>query len=160
MILMPLRTLKISALLMLLFSLTACGFQAVYDAQVNLEENKWFKDEAARFDVVISDTVSLCDFELNIRNNTDYRYSNLYLFLTTRFPNGDITRDTIECVLADKSGNWLGKGWGSVKENRIMLKSRLQFPFNGKYEFLVQQAMRADTLQGIVGVGLRISKTD
>ncbi len=160
MISIPIRTLRIFILLLSVLSISACGFHAVYDAHVELQDSKWFKDDAARFEVVINDTVSQCDFVLNVRNNTDYRFSNLYVFLRTKFPNGNITRDTIECILANNTGKWLGKGWGSIKENRIILKSGLQFPLKGKYEFLIQQAMRADTLHGIVGVGLRIEKTD
>jgi gliding motility-associated lipoprotein GldH len=157
---MPLRTPKLFALLITVLFLSACGLHAIYDDHIELQDGKWFKNDAAKFEVMITDTVSQFDFVLNIRNNTDYRYSNLYVFLMTEFPNGNITRDTIECILANNSGKWLGKGWGSLKENRIMLKSGLQFPLKGKYEFLIQQAMRADTLTGIVGVGLRIEKTD
>jgi gliding motility-associated lipoprotein GldH len=132
---------------------------AVYDAQVEIAEAKWYKDEVARFEVAITDTTSQCDFVLSVRNNMDYSFSNLYVFLNTRFPNGNMTRDTIECILADRTGKWLGKGWGNIKDNRIVLKSGLTFPISGTYEFYVQQAMRKDTLEGIVSVGLRIEKT-
>ncbi|RLD40915.1 MAG: gliding motility lipoprotein GldH, partial [Bacteroidetes bacterium] len=96
----------------------------------------------------------------NIRNSTDYRYSNLYVFLITKFPNNNLTKDTIECILADREGRWLGKGWGAVKENTILLSERMRFPLKGKYEFMIQHAMRVDTLKGIRDVGIRIVKSE
>lgn len=153
---MSLLSLKNIGVAFILLLLSSCGMSSLYDENINLDNAKWFKDEAARFEVDINDTISNFDFYINLRNNTDYRYSNLYLFITTTFPNNNITRDTIECILADDTGRWLGKGWGNVKENDILLKSGLRFPLSGKYEFIIQHAMRKDTLSGIQNVGLRI----
>ena len=158
---MPWQTLR-TLLLIFVFSIafSACNFNSVYHENVALEDAKWYKDEAVHFEVEITDSLSGFDFYLNLRNSTDYRYSNLFIFLMTRFPNGNLTRDTIEIVLADKEGRWLGKGWGKLKENDVLLKKGLRFPLTGKYEFFVQQAMRVDTLEGIHDVGLQISKVD
>jgi len=140
------------------FFLTSCDTNAVYDANVPIGHDSWYKDEAAHFEVDIQDTLAAYDFYINLRNTTDYRFSNLYLFMTTKFPNGHYTRDTIECILADNMGKWLGKGWGHLKENEILLNESMRFPMKGKYEFWIQQAMRADTLKGIANIGLRIVK--
>lgn len=142
------------------FFLVSCNFNYTYNNNVDITNGKWFKDEAAVFDVLIEDSLAVQDFYLTLRNDSEYRYSNLFVFLTTRFPNGNLTRDTIEIVLADKSGKWLGKGWGNVKENKVLLNSNIQFPLTGRYEFFVQQAMRVDTLKGIKSVGLVIEKVD
>jgi len=143
-----------------LFALSSCQFDSIYNENVTVENAEWDKDEAVRFEVMIDDSLASYDFFLNFRNTTDYRYSNLYVFLTTRFPNANLTRDTIEFILADEKGHWLGKGWGNLKENNILLKKDLQFPLSGRYVFLIQQAMRVDTLEGIHDVGLQISKAD
>ena len=78
----------------------------------------------------------------------------------TEFPNGNVSRDTIECMIANDEGKWLGKGWSDIKENNIQLKSGLRFPLTGNYKFLIQQAMRVDTLKGIVDIGLYIIKEE
>ena len=153
------QTLQIPFLIIVvLFALTSCNPGSIYHENVLIQDAKWYKDEAVHFEVEITDTLAKYDFFLNLRNTTDYRYSNLYLFLMTRFPNGNMTRDTIECILADSKGRWLGKGWSNLKENDILLKEHLQFPLSGNYEFFIQQAMRVDTLEGIHDVGLQISK--
>lgn len=148
-------------LLIMIFGaiLSSCSQTAIFDEQVTIQDAKWDKGESARFNVDIKDSLATYNFYLTVRNTTDYRYSNLYIFLLTRFPNGNLSRDTIECILADKTGKWLGKGWGSIKENTILLKQNLRFPLMGEYQFLVQQAMRTDTLNDISDVGLRIEKS-
>lgn len=155
---MPRQFFKYTSLFILIV-LASCDFNYTYNKNVDITDGKWFKDEAARFEVLIEDSIISQNFYLNLRNDTEYRYSNLFVFLTTHFPNGNITRDTIECVLADPSGKWLGKGWGNIKENKILLNQNLRFPMTGKYEFFIQQAMRVDTLEGIHSVGLSFEKT-
>ncbi|MCF6341431.1 MAG: gliding motility lipoprotein GldH [Bacteroidales bacterium] len=154
----PFKKLLLIFVFPLVFS--ACNFNSIYKEHVVLEDEKWYKDEAVHFEVEIVDSLSAFDFYLSLRNSTDYRYSNLFVFLMTRFPNGNMTRDTIEIVLADREGRWLGKGWGKLKQNDVLLKRELHFPLTGKYSFFIQQAMRVDTLEGIHDVGLEISKVD
>jgi gliding motility-associated lipoprotein GldH len=63
-------------------------------------------------------------------------------------------------VLADIEGRWLGKGWGAVKENSILISRNMRFPLKGNYEFKIQQAMRVDTLTGISDVGIRVTPSE
>ena len=71
-----------------------------------------------------------------------------------------MSRDTIELILADVEGKWLGKGWGAVKENSILLSGDMRFPLKGQYEFKIQQAMRVDTLDGISDIGIRMTPSE
>jgi gliding motility-associated lipoprotein GldH len=151
---------KITFFVGILFVLAACSRSSMYDEQVTLPQEGWYKDELARFEVMVDDTIQGYDFFLNIRNNVEYRYSNLYLFMITKFPNGNISRDTLECILATPEGKWLGKGWGAVRENTLLLNPNMRFPLKGKYEFLFQQAMRTDTLKDIRDIGIRITKSE
>ena len=134
----------------------SCNTNILFDQNVSLPQEGWHKNDAVNFNVNINDSINSFKFKLNIRNTTDYRYSNLYIFLITKLPNGNISRDTIECILANNEGKWLGKGWGNIKENNIVLKSNLRFPLTGNYKFILQQAMRVDTLKGINDMGLSI----
>ena len=149
---------KYLSFLTLIFLLSSCNLSAVYEGNVDVGAEGWAYDQAARFEVDINDSISNHSFFVNIRNDNTYRYSNLFVFLTTQFPNGNVTRDTIEFVLANDAGKWLGKGWGPVKENKVQLKDNLRFPITGTYVFLIQQAMRDDTLKGISDVGLIFEK--
>jgi len=146
------------AIALLSLILYSCSTDTVYNENVMLPSKGWDKNQPIVFNVSISDSINNYKFGLNIRNTISYRYSNLYLFLITEFPNGNISRDTLECILANNEGKWLGKGWGDIKENNIVLKSGLRFPLTGEYKFHIQQAMRVDTLAGINDIGLSIIK--
>ena len=88
----------------------------------------------------------------------NYRYSNLFVFLHTRMPNGNLTHDTIECTLATPEGRWIGKGSGSMRDLRVPLNENLRFPLKGMYHFEIEQAMREPVLKGISDIGLFIEK--
>ncbi len=146
-------------LILSIIILGSCGRGSVYDRSIEINEKGWHEDSVVVFDdVIISDTISLNNFYINLRHGTDYRFSNFYLFLNTMLPNGKVTRDTIELVLADNYGKWYGNGFGHIRENRIMVRKGLKFPLKGNYQFTVKQAMREDdsVLEGIRNVGIRI----
>jgi gliding motility-associated lipoprotein GldH len=155
---MLLKIVKLSIIAAVVSVFAACSNNNLFFKTVKIPDEGWYKNEAANFNVTVNDTLSGYDFYLIVRNNNDYRYSNLFVFLNTVLPNGNKTRDTIEVVLADNFGRWLGKGWGAVKENKLLLKKSLQFPLKGEYKFFIQQAMRTDTLKGITDVGLQLVK--
>ncbi len=146
----------LSGFILLVMVFTNCNNNAEYNQNVTIPAQGWYKNNAVSFNININDSLTGYDFALNIRNTTNYRYSNLYVFMITEFPNGNISRDTIECILANNEGKWLGKGWGDIKENQITLKTDLHFPLTGNYRFLIQQAMRVDTLIGIHDIGLSL----
>jgi len=147
------------SLLVAVLFMAGCNRSTLFTQAVNFHD-VWPKDKAAKFIVPVKDTLSPFRFYIDIRHTGKYRYSNLYLFMQTRFPNGTYTRDTLEIMLANVQGKWLGKGWGEIKEDRILLKPKLRFPMSGDYEFLVWQAMRVDTLKAIRSVGIDIVKDD
>jgi gliding motility-associated lipoprotein GldH len=144
---------------LLVMLLASCSGGVLFDQTADVGGH-WYKDNPKDFDVTVKDSLATYNFYLDVRHSTDYRYSNLYLFLQTRFPNGHLTRDTLQLILADNAGKWLGKGWGSVKEDQILLKHNLRFPLKGNYEFTIWQAMRADTLKGVRNIGLRIVRSN
>ncbi len=143
----------------LLFLLSGCQRSTLFTGMVDVQGG-WAKEDAAKFVVQVPDTVTLYDFFVDIRHDVTYRYSNLYLFMQTRFPDSTFTRDTLELVVATPEGKWLGKGWGRVKEDHVLVRSKFRFPQKGKYEFLIWQGMRTDTLKSIRSVGIDIEKAD
>lgn len=147
--------LMISTLFLLLIS---CDSNRIYEKNQRIPGAAWEQDNILHFETEIDDLASLYNFYIHIRNTTDYKYSNIYFFINTTFPSGEIAHDTLECILADYKGKWLGKGFGKIKESHILFKSRFRFPQQGKYKFDVEHAMRVDTLEGIADIGIRIEK--
>ena len=80
------------------------------------------------------------------------------MFIETTSPNGAVMIDTVEFILTDNNGKWLGKGLGSINSLLIPYKSNIRFPYRGIYSFSLQQAMRQDVVDGLKDVGLCIQE--
>jgi len=143
---------------LLLISFYSCDPNRIFDEYKDIKNSVWKQTDNIKFNVIIEDTLTPHNFFINVRNTCNYRFSNLYIFLNTEYPNGKISRDTINCLLADDDGKWLGKGLGDIKDNQYLLKKGVRFHQKGTYSFGLEQAMRIDTLQGIKSMGIRIEK--
>lgn len=141
-----------------LMTLVSCSDSVLFDEATTVNSKGWSAAEKPTYNFFVEDSVSTYRIYMHVRNHIDYRFSNLYVFMQTRFPNGNITRDTIECILADPSGKWLGTGSGQFRDHLIMLNPSIKFPLNGEYQVELEQAMRSAPLNGINAVGLRIEK--
>ncbi len=147
---------KISFILLIVTMLSSCDNKnVIFDESIIIPSASWNNQELPYFDVYVEDTLSIYDFYLNLRHLENYRYSNFYMFLHTTFPNGNQTHDTIELLLAYPDGRWIGKGSGSMRDNKILLNDNLCFPLKGNYRFEIEQAMREPVLEGITDVGIR-----
>lgn len=147
------------------FLLTSCDVKREYDSYVTIPNNEWNKENKVTFEFDVTDTVSKKNVFLNIRNNNNYEYSNLYLITNLKFPNGTNIVDTLQYEMADKSGKFLGTGFTETKENKLFYKENKIFPTSGTYKVEISQAMRKsgdvngiENLEGITEVGLRIEK--
>ena len=146
--------------------LMSCDKNRVYDQYQNLP-GEWHKDSVVTFKVTAPDTIRNYNLFINLRNNSDYKYSNLFLVTRLNFPNGKVIADTLEYEMTKPSGEWLGTGFGELKENKLWYKENIRFTEAGEYEFNVQQAMRKngeteglESLDGVTEVGFRIEYTE
>ncbi|HSV89045.1 MAG TPA: gliding motility lipoprotein GldH [Bacteroidales bacterium] len=142
--------------IMALILMSACDRPLVFEQFTRLPSDGWHYEDKVIFETLIDDTTSLHNLHINIRNTTDYAYSNFFLFLDIKFPDGKMLRDTIECVLADQMGQWTGRGFGRIRSNRFLFRTDVWFPQPGTYTFSLQHAMRTEILGGISDIGLRI----
>lgn len=144
-------------LLSILF-FSSCDESRIFEQNQVIPEAGWEQNNILKFDVDIKDPSTPANFYINVRNADGYPYSNLFLFIKTTFPNNKVSNDTLECVLADEKGKWLGSGMGDIYDNQIPFKRNVKFPLPGTYHFEIQQAMRTDNIPLIMDVGLRIEK--
>lgn len=146
----------------LLFGLffSACDDNRVFEENKELPDNTWSSSNVLKFDVSIVNKEIPTNFYINVRNADGYPYNNLFLFIKTTFPSGKMSNDTLECVLADENGKWLGSGMGDIYDNQIPFKKNVLFPEMGKYTFEIQHGMRAENVPLIMDIGLRIEKAE
>ncbi|MBR4562359.1 MAG: gliding motility lipoprotein GldH [Bacteroidales bacterium] len=146
-----------TALLFIGLFLSACT-SSNFNMRAVIPEAEWDQNYHIAFDVPVDDTISGYVFGIGLRHLENYRYSNLFVFLHTRMPNGNVTHDTIECTLATPEGRWIGKSSGSMRDLLVPLNENLCFPLSGTYHFEIEQAMREPKLKGISDIGLYIEK--
>lgn len=151
---------RIICFCVLILFFTACDTSRVYEVNHKIPESLWSSTNTLQYQVQITDTLLPHNVYINVRNAGMYPFSNLFMFLTTRFPQGQIDRDTLEIILATPEGKWMGDGLGDIWDNRVLLKSGVRFPQAGEYVFELTQAMRMDPLPGIMDAGIRIEKSD
>lgn len=149
---------SLSILILLLFTIVSCNSNVVFDRYEKIPNSVWSEKDTVVLDVEIFDTLSLHDISINVRNTGDYRYSNLFLFMCLEGAGQKLT-DTIDIMLADEKGKWLGTGVGGLWDSRFVIRKNTRFPHAGTYKFKLQQGMRDSELHDISDIGIRVEKS-
>jgi len=147
-------------LLVITIFFVACDSARIYEENITVPDTGWELSNKLKYEVDIKDASVNTNFYINVRHAEAYQYSNLFLFITTNFPDGKKSIDTLECVLADEKGQWLGDGLGDIFDNQIPFKKNVRFPKAGKYTFEIEHGMRTDNVPLLMDIGLRIEKTE
>ncbi|MDX1542827.1 MAG: gliding motility lipoprotein GldH, partial [Christiangramia sp.] len=110
----------VSFMVSMIILLSSCDRKRVYDEYKPVIG--WHKDSLVSFELGTMDSSKVYDLFINIRNNNDYQYSNLFLITEIKFPQGKVISDTLEYEMTKPDGEWLGTGFGDVKENKLWYK--------------------------------------
>ena len=146
-----------SSIGLLFLFLVSCSHNEIFFEYHSFKKNGWAREDAAVFQVDIDNTTDLFDVSLEIRNNNDYPFRNIWLFVDFQTPGGDVRTDTIGVDLADVYGKWHGKGI-SIYSLTISYETGIRFSQAGTYTYSIRQGMRENPLKGISDIGLKISK--
>ena len=138
---------------------SSCNKNTVYSKYQTFNENEWFAKDKAVFDIDIHDTQSLHNISLMVRHADSYPFSNIILFVTTKYPDGKLLSDTMEVILATKKGEWQGSSAGDIFDIKVPIKKNVRFALPGKYQFTFEQGMRVDPLPLIMDFGFEIEKS-
>lgn len=148
-------------LFFLVVGFVSCQNENKKEVYHSFKNNTWSTDSIVSFELDNIDTTSSHDLYLMVRHTTNFKFQNLFLF--TNFEN---QQDTLELFLSEKSGRWLGKGFGEIKELKIRIKENVNFKKNQDQIFSVEQAMRYEDLEKIinlteiVAVGIGLYKSE
>ena len=153
--------LKVALYIFGLFVLISCSNKQTTEQYKVFSEQKWNTDSVVVFSLNKKDSITPQDIVLKIRHSTEYKFQNLYVFTLFR---GFV--DTVEIVLSEKNGKWLGKGFGDIREIDIVLMKNVVLETNSKNKIIIEQAMRygdsseITNLDGIIAVGISTHKTN
>ena len=161
---MHLRNRGTISILALLLLLVACDQSVLFSESVSYKDS-WPLDQPALFDLPQLESDKTYNLFLDVRNTNEFPFSNLFLIVSMDFPNGKVITDTLEYRMANPDGSWLGKGIGTVKDNKLWYKEKFQFTESGTYRLSVTHAVRNNNqvqgvsqLAGISDVGYSIEE--
>ncbi len=140
--------------------LVGCDKKVFFTDSSRVNEQGWNMNDHLTFDVTVKDTTRLYSFFVDLRLTTDYPYANTFFFINTKFPDGGVAADTVECPVAYPDGQWMGKRSGGYIDNRYSFRKNMIFPATGTYTFSLSHGMRDTNIIGIKNVGLRIEYAD
>ena len=160
------RIIKIFVFFSVFVLLGSCETQTVYSDYQQLDNGVWKVDDTIHFNFSQIEVSEKYNMYLNVRNDNNFAYSNLFLITELDYPNGETVTDTLEYEMALPDGTWLGKGFGSIKENKLWYRENIVFPDSGVYTLKILQAMRQNgnikgisNLKGITDIGVEITKS-
>lgn len=154
-------------ILILIFLFVNCDRNSAFEQYKAIPKSGWHSDSIHQFIIPKMDTLKNHNLFFSIRNNNEYSFSNLFVIASIDFPNGKRVTDTLEYQMALPTGEWLGTGGISVKENKLWYKENFKFNESGNYKISLSQAMRKNGstngvlyLKGITDVGLRVETVE
>ena len=159
--------LKNSILLLLVAVLLfSCDKRSVFDEYKSVG-NAWHKDSIVSFDLPQLDPKKNYNLYVNVRDNSDYPYNNMFLIVSLEQPNHKVKVDTLEYQMANPDGTLLGNGFTDIKENKLFYKGKERFSQKGIYKVHIKHAVRQTgkieglaLLPGISDVGFRIESIE
>ncbi len=144
----------------------SCDEKRVFDEYKSVG-NSWHKDSIVSFNLPKLDPSKKYNLFINIRNNNDYPFNNLFLIVAMEQPNKKILIDTLEYQMTNPDGSLLGNGFSDIKESKLFYKENTIFKLKGIYKVKIQHAVRqsgkiagVNTLNGITEIGFRIESLD
>ncbi|MEN8229005.1 MAG: gliding motility lipoprotein GldH [Bacteroidota bacterium] len=146
-----------SLILLLIILLSSCDPDMVFDQYTQTDDGLWSWHDAKEFNIEIADTVTLHNIYLQIRHTVEYPMSNLYMFVYVKGPSGQLLKDTVNLILANPDGKWIGSGTGNLRELRLLYRQHTKFGQSGLYTFTLEQGMRNPELP-ITDLGIRIER--
>lgn len=132
----------------------------VADINQVINNRNWSYVNKIRVPVTIEDESAAYNIYINLRHTADYKYSNIFLLVHSKSPDGKVVTERKEFKLAYPDGQWLGKGSGNMYSYQLPFYEKHRFPRKGKYLFEIEQNMRDNPLKEVTDVGLRVEKSN
>jgi gliding motility-associated lipoprotein GldH len=132
--------------------------KAVFDQNNAVPDHNWTYLNKFNYSVKIDDEKIPYNLYMNLRVTADYKYSNIFVLITQTGPDKKAEVRRYELKLANKDGEWLGKGSGNLYNYQAPYRINYKFPAKGVYHITIEQNMRDNPLREASDVGLRVEK--
>ena len=144
--------------------LSACGKQPM-EQFISIPDRTWQFNSPENFDVNIT-SPGVYKMLIQVRYTQEYSFSNIWVALDEKSPDGKQASMRMNIPLFDISGRPLGSFAGNFYDRSYpdgQMEARqltLNFPAKGRYSFSIHHNMRIDKLDGISEIGIRLKEAE
>jgi gliding motility-associated lipoprotein GldH len=138
-----------------LLTMSACGSKTIYENQQKIKQ-PWAYNDKHTFGFDVQDTSTAYDLHLIVEHDADFGFENMYIHVTTLFPDGKKVENPLSLQLASAEGTWISDCSGELCEIDILLAARAYYKLKGKYTITIGQHSRNEHLEGIQSIKLKI----
>ena len=115
---------KYLLIIFIIFFVVSCQNKKTFIYKFNNEQ--WdIQQDTIMFIYNANKVESSYNVSLFFRNNINYPYRNIYMFVDILHNHDIIQTDTLQYAVTDKYGRWYGKGIGDTKDNYFLFEQLL-----------------------------------
>ena len=118
-------------------SILSCSEKPFYEKVYSFDGNEWTQRVKPSFTVDVKDIEKEYNFIITLRTTTDYKYSNLWIYMNTITPDGTKAREPFQIQITNPDGSWAGIKTGTIVEHPLQFNKR-KLPKKGKYTFTIR----------------------
>lgn len=155
------RSRRKGLLFILVCALLSCDSSRIYDQNYDFEGRHWLASEEPAFEFKVDDTSTGYDLYTSVRNESTFPNANLYYEFTLTDSLGTVMEEKLlsQFLFDEKSGRPFGSTvLGDIFDHRFLILENYRFEQPGKYTLRYKHKMRADTLTGMLAIGLRVNR--
>jgi gliding motility-associated lipoprotein GldH len=150
----PKILLFVSVITTILFS--SCDRTTIYNESEILENATWPETDTLVAQFLVGDSLHYHNIFVCSRFNALYPESNVYFKVMLKGPGGQHMTEIKSFEITEKSGKWIGKGFGDLHSYELPIFQDLNLKQFGKYEVKVIPYMRR-TVIGIHDRGIKVN---
>ena len=144
--------------ILLIICLWSCNKNEVYYKFIPISQSKWDKSNKVCFNVdsINMNPGKIYNIDIELSHNLSYEYETLWLYIDQTLQDSISVRDTLECLLTDKNGKWLGRGNGPLRHISFSYKKEIALDTEKQSQICIVHAMQDLQLKGVEKIGLKI----
>jgi len=135
--------------------LQSCGPTIEFDKSISVGES-WSYNEPLLYDFNIDNVDQNYDLHFVLEHSEVFSFQNLYVLISTTYPDGKIIEDEVSLQLANQKGEFSGKCSGEKCKVTIVLQENFKFQNKGNHVIKIAQHSRSEVLDGIYGGQLQL----
>jgi len=138
---------------------TSCGKAPMYSETHEFQNGVWSSGAMPAFEFNAEDSIKAYDLSFLLRINNEYDFQNIWILMHTEKPDGSFSTDTVNVLLSDERGRWLGKKSGAVYSYQAIFGRQHHFKPTGTYKIRMEHAVMEPNLRGVLDLSLLVEES-